>query len=241
MHILSMAMAMLASPAILHAQQPRPAEPGPRTVRVVGTGEARAAPDEAHLDFGVETAAPTAQAAAEQNARAMEQVIRALTAAGIARSDIETRNFSVFPDYAPPRPGMEGEPTVRGYRVTNIVTARTERIAQVGSLVDAALRAGANRVHGVRFGIRNAEAVRAEAIRNAVAKARADAAAIAGALGVRLGAVLDASTAGGTPPVFARMEMAQARDIVATGAATPIEAGEQSVTASVTLVYAIEA
>lgn len=239
MHVLSVAMAMLASPAILHGQQPSPAEPGPRTIRVIGTGEAKAAPDEAYLDFGVETAAPTAQAAAEQNAREMEQVIRALTAAGIARRDIETRNFSVFPDYAPPRPGTEGEPTVRGYRVTNIVTARTDRIAQVGSLVDAALRAGANRVHGVRFAIKNVAAVRAEAIRDAVAKGRADAAAIAGALGVRLGAVLDASTAGGTPPVFAKGEVAQMRDM-AGAAATPIEAGEQSVTASVTLVYAVE-
>lgn len=239
MKILSLAMAMLASPAVVHGQQPRPAESGPRTIRVAGTGEARATPDEAHLDFGVETSAPTAQAAAEQNARAMEQVIRALTSAGIPRRDIETRNFSVFPDYAPPRPGTD-EPTVRGYRVTNLVTARTERIAQVGSLVDAALRAGANRVHGVRFGLRDAEAVRAEAIRNAVAKARADAAAIAGALGVRLGAVLDASTAGGAPPVFARVEMAQARDFAGGAASTPIESGEQTVSATVTLVYLVE-
>jgi uncharacterized protein YggE len=82
--------------------------------------------------------------------------------------------------------------------------------------------------------------VRAEAIRGAVAKARADAAAIAAALGVRLGAVLDASTAGGQPPVFARLEMAQARGFAADAASTPIEPGQQTITASVTLVYAIE-
>lgn len=240
MHVLSLAMAMLAAPAVLHAQQPpRPAEPGPRTIRVVGVGEARAAPDEAHVDFGVETSAPTAQAAAEQNARAMERVVRALTEAGIARRDIGTNNYSVFPDYAPPRPGTE-EPTLRGYRVVNTVTARTERIPQVGRLIDAALQAGANRVNGVRFGLKNSEGVRAEAIRGAVAKARADAAAIAAALGVRLGAVLDASTAGGQPPVFARLEMAQARGFAADAASTPIEPGQQTVTASVTLVYAIE-
>jgi hypothetical protein len=240
MHVLSLAMAMLAAPAVLHAQQPpRPAEAGPRTIRVVGVGEARAAPDEAHLDFGVETSAPTAQAAAEQNARAMERVVRALTEAGIARRDISTNNYSVFPDYAPPRPGTE-EPTLRGYRVVNTVTARTEQIPQVGRLIDAALQAGANRVNGVRFGLKNSEGVRAEAIRGAVAKARADAAAIAAALGVRLGAVLDASTAGGQPPVFARMEMAQARGFAADAANTPIEPGQQTVTASVTLVYAIE-
>lgn len=239
MHVLSLALAMLASPAALHGQQPRPAEPGPRTIRVVGTGEAQAAPDEAYLDFGVETTAPTAQAAAEQNARAMEQVIRALTSAGVPRREIQTHNYSVFPDYGPPRPGTE-EPTLRGYRVTNLVTARTEQIARVGSLVDAALQAGANRVQGVRFGLKNAETVRAEAIRGAVAKARADAAAIAAALGVRLGAVLDASTAGGQPPAFAKMEVAQMRDFAGAAASTPVEAGEQTVTATVTLIYAIE-
>jgi uncharacterized protein YggE len=239
MQILPLALAMLAAPALLQGQQPRPAEAGPRTIRVIGTGQAQAAPDEAHLDFGVETTAPTAQAAAQQNAEAMERVIRALVAAGIPRNEIRTHNFSVFPDYAQPRPGTE-EPTLRGYRVTNLVTARTERIAQVGGLIDAALAAGANRVHGVRFGLKNAEAVRAEAIRDAVAKARADAASIAAALGVRLGPVLDASTAGGTPPVFARLEMAQARDFAGAAAPTPIEAGEQTVTATVTLVYGVD-
>ncbi len=239
MHVLSLAMAMLASPAVLHGQQPRTAEVGPRTIRVVGVGEARAEPDEAHVDFGVETSAPTAQAAAELNARAMERVIGALTAAGVARRDIGTNNYSVFPDYAPPRPGTE-EPTLRGYRVVNTVTARTEQIPRVGRLIDAALQAGANRVNGVRFGLKDSEGVRAEAIRGAVAKGRADAAAIAAALGVRLGAVLDASTAGGQPPVFAKLEMAQARGMAADMASTPIEAGEQTVTASVTLVFVIE-
>lgn len=240
MHIFSLALAMLAAPAVLRAQQPRPTDAGPRTIRVVGTGQAQAAPDEAFLDYGVETTAPTAQAAAQQNAQVMERVVRALTSAGVPRRDITTRNFSVFPDYGPPRPG-ENEPTQRGYRVTNMVSVRTERIAQVGSLIDAALAAGANRVHGMRFGLKNAEAVRAEAIRNAVAKARTDAAAIAAALGVRLGSVLDASTAGGAPPVFARMEAMQARGLAdGGGAPTPIEAGEQTVTAMVTLVYAID-
>lgn len=234
---LVLGLGALAAPAVLRAQQPPVAPPTERTIRVVGVGEARATPDEASLSFGVETTAPTAKAAADENARVMQRVVQALVSTGVPRQNVQTSNFSVFPNYAPPRPGTE-EPTLRGYRVTNMVTARTEEIARVGALVDAALAAGANRVHGIRFGLRNPEPVKAEAIRNAVARARGEAEAIATALGVRLGPVLDASTTGTPPRPFAGEAVAMRQDISVT-AATPIEAGEQTVMATVTLVFGI--
>ena len=237
---LVLGLGALAAPAVLRAQQPPTAPPAERTIRVVGVGQARATPDEAYLSFGVETTAPTAKAAADENARLMQQVMQALVSTGVPRQNIQTSNFSVFPDYGPPRPGTE-EPTLRGYRVTNMVTARTEEIARVGPLVDAALAAGANRVHGIRFGLKNAEPVQAEAIRSAVAKARNEAQAIAAALGVRLGPVLDASTTG-TPPRPYAMEAVAMRADYGGGPPppTPIEAGEQTVTAMVTLVFGIQ-
>lgn len=218
------------------AQQAPHAPPPTRTIRATGVGEANTRPDEAHLEFGVETVAPTAQAASTANAQRMERVVAALIAAGIPRSDIQTRGFGVFPDYEhnPQTP----EPRIRGYRVTNTVVARTEAIAQIGRLIDAALAAGANRVHGVRFGARNTETPRAEALRRATARARAQAETIASALGVRLGPVIDASTADQPPRYVAPLEMAAMRQ-AADAMSTPIEPGEQTITATVSLVFAI--
>ncbi|HYO59040.1 SIMPL domain-containing protein [Archangium sp.] len=214
--------------------------PSERTIRVEGTGEVKVAPDEAFIDLAVETQAPTAKVAAEENARKMDQVIAALVQAGIARKEIETRNYSVFPEFQPQtRP--DEVPKLRGYRVSNQVEVHVRELSRVGPLLDTALGAGANRVDSVRFGLSKPEAVQGEALRNAVERARQSAQVLASALGVRLGPVLDASTVSEPQrpfPVAARFEMARAGG--AADVTTPIQPEEQTVLATVTLVFAIE-
>lgn len=237
----------LAAGAQPPTRVPQPPVPTPaplvhpleRTIRVEGLGEVKVAPDEAFIDVAVETLAPTAKAAAEENARKMDKVIAALVQAGIPRKEIETRNFSVFPEYQPqPRP--EEAPKLRGYRVSNQVEVHVRELARVGTLLDTALGAGANRVDSVRFGLSKPEAVQGEALRNAVERARQSAQVLASALGVKLGPVLDASTVTEPQqpfPVVARFEMARAGNADVT---TPIQPQEQTVTARVTLIFAIE-
>lgn len=234
------ALLAAAAPGAAQDPAPRPGVPGmASTIRVSATGEVQVEPDRAWVDFGLENQGATAQAASEANAQVMERVIAALRRAGVPREQIETRDYSVFPDYAPGQPG-ESEPRIRGYRVSNVVTVRTDQVTGVGALIDAALAAGANRVHGVRFGLRDPQAARGRALRQAIERGRAEAETIAAGLGVRLGAVLDASTS--TEPVrpFPMREMAMdmARAQMAS-APTPIEAGQQTVTATISLVYAI--
>ncbi|MCY1018599.1 SIMPL domain-containing protein [Pyxidicoccus sp. MSG2] len=219
--------------------QPRPpVDTAVRTIRVEGTGEVKAQPDEAFIDLAVETVAPNAKAAGEQNAKRMEKVIAALTSAGIARREIQTRNYSVYPEYAPPAPN-EQEPKLKGYRVSNVVSVHVTELSRVGSLLDQALAAGANRVDQVRFGLSREDAVQGEALRQAVARARRSAEVLAAALNVKLGAVLDASTVTEPPRLYpARLAMAEMADARAT--TTPIQPEEQTVQAKVTLIYVIE-
>lgn len=232
--------AALAAAALFAGQaaaQPEPPAPREQTIRVSGTGEARAKPDQVTADFGVETAGPSAQQAATENARRMEAVIAALVRAGVPRDRIETRDYNVYPDYDP-RPEVEGgEPRVRGYRVLNTVVVTLHDIDLVGTAIDAALAAGANRVNGVRFGLRDPHAFRQRAIDDAVRRARADAEALAGALGLGLGMVREAYTAdiGVVVPVMnQQMEMAMVGN-----APTPISPAEQTVRATVVIVYQI--
>ena len=210
-----------------------------RVIRVTGTGQVRAAPDQATADFAVETTGATAQAAAAENAQRMERVIAALVRAGVPRERIETRDYNVFPDFDP-RSMETGEPRIRGYRVMNTVSATLHDIARVGQVIDAALQAGANRVHGVRFGLRDPQRFRQQAIADAVRRARTDAESMAAALGVQLGLVRDAQIVDFMvqPPVmYARDAMAS----MAESAPTRINPAEQMVQASVAVTYSLGA
>lgn len=219
--------------------QPRPpVDPQVRTLRVEGTGEVKAQPDEAFIDVAVETSAQNAKAAGEENAKRMEKVLAALTGAGIAKRDLQTRNYNVYPEYTP-SPPQGGEPKLKGYRVSNLVSVHVTDLSKVGSLLDKALAAGANRVDSVRFGLSRQDAVQGEALRQAVARARKSAEVLAASLNVKLGAVLDASTVTEAPrlyPATFAMDMAESR----AAPTTPIQPEEQTVMAKVTLIFAIQ-
>lgn len=211
------------------------------TVVVSGMGDVEVAPDLAEISLAVDTQEPTARAAGDANARLMERVIQALVQAGVPREDIETRGYTIFPEYIH-RP--DAEPQIRGYRATNLVVVKTTELDRVGALIDTALTAGANRVDGVSFSLRDPAAAQAVALKEAVERARRSAEAIAEALGVRLGRVMQASSISDPVrpvPIMAmgmrkeRMEMADAG-----GAEPPIQPGRQTVTAMVTVVYQIE-
>jgi hypothetical protein len=188
----------------------------------------------------METLAPTAKAAAEDNARKLDKVITALVQAGIPRKEIETRNYAVFPEYTP-QTRVDEVPKLRGYRVSNLVEVHVRELARVGALLDTALGAGANRVDSVRFGLSKPETVQGDALRDAVERARQSAQVLATALGVKLGPVLDASTVTEPQrpmPLAARFEMASGA--AAADVTTPIQPEEQTVRATVTLIFAIE-
>ncbi|HEX2206252.1 MAG TPA: SIMPL domain-containing protein [Longimicrobium sp.] len=237
MTTIAAATAALAFAADAAAQTPMPLPAPAPGIRVQGVGDVRAAPDQATADFAVETTATNAQEAAAANAQTMDRVIAALVRAGVPRERIETRDYNVFPDYDPRPMEQGGEPRIRGYRVMNTVSATTQDIDRVGAIIDAALQAGANRVHGVRFGLRDPQRYRAQAIADGARRARADAEALAAAMGVQLGAVRDASTVevGYSGPML--MAGREAAADIAQAAPTPINPGEQTVRAVVVIVY----
>lgn len=244
--MLSMLVVLAGFTAAAQAQVPPPGspqarppvDPQVRTLRVEGTGEVKAQPDEAFIDVAVETSAVNAKAAGEENAKRMEKVLAALTSAGIVKRDLQTRNYNVYPEYTP-APPQGGEPKLKGYRVSNLISVHVTDLSKVGGLLDKALAAGANRVDSVRFGLSREDAVQAEALRQAVARARKSAEVLASALNVKLGAVLDANTVTEAPrlyPATFAMDMAGER----AAPTTSIQPEEQSVQAKVTLIFAIQ-
>jgi len=234
----TMPAALLLGALTVLASAAAPAE-AQRTIRVIGMGEVRVQPDEAHIAFAVETVGTTAQAAGAENARVMDRVIGALVAAGIPRADLETRGYALHPEYA----HDEGrrEPRIRGYRASNQVLLRTRNLDRVGQYIDVALGAGANRMDGISFQLRDSAPAEQAAIRDAVERGSATARTIAQALGVQLGPIMDAgTTADVVRPFPVMMDRSYLRmEAAAAAPPTPVQPGEQSVRAQVTLVFAI--
>jgi len=229
----------------LAAQAPTPAVGGPPmepvpTLIVSGSGQARVAPDEAHVRLGVVAQAPTARAVQDQVSRTAGAVLDAIRKLGIPAEDVQTSGLSLSPLYSQIRQGNENQsPKITGYQANNTVTVRVGDLAKTGPVIDAGLGAGANSLEGVDFGLRNDEAARAQALADAARAARAKAETLAKALGVRLGEILEVAEGGVSisPPPSPRYGMARME--AASMAPTPVSAGQVGVEASVTLRYRI--
>jgi uncharacterized protein len=168
----------LASPAPLAAQEPT-------TLNVSGSGFVEVTPDRARISFAVETEAEGAREAGEANARLMDRVITALRGHRGPRPPHRDVGLHSSPPLRPPE-GNEPQ-RIAGYTARNTVQVIVDDVDAVGRLVDTALEAGANRVAGMSFEIRDTEPHRQEALRRAVRHARGEAEVMAEALGMRLG------------------------------------------------------
>lgn len=224
------ALLLAASAAPASAQ---PAQP--RTIAMTGHGEVKAAPDSATLTAGVSIQAPTAAAALAGDSTRMQAVIAALKKAGIADRAIQTSHFSVSPQYA----YANGQPPrLTGYQASNQVSVHVDDIGKVGTLLDALVGAGANQESNISFAIAHPEPLLTEARTNAVADARARAETYAKAAGVRLGSILSISESSIASP---RPIMMRAMAAMAPPAPPPpIEAGEESVSADVSIMWEIQ-
>lgn len=196
-------------------------------------GEARVAPDMATITTGVQTEAPTAEAAMAENRARMTQVVAALRRQGVEERHIQTSNLNLNAvyDYADRQ-----APRLRGYQASNQVTVRVEDLARLGQAVDAVVSAGANQIHGISFGLRDPSAAEDQARRAAVRALQARAELYAQATGLRLVGLRSLSEGGGyspPPPMpMFRMEAAMASD-----ASTPVQAGEMTVRINVQGVF----
>ncbi len=196
----------------------------PDTVTTLGHGVITIAPDTATVTAGVHTQAASASAALTENAKLMNAVVAALKAAG--GQELQTQQVSLYPQTGP-----QGD--VTAYVADNSVSAKT-KITGAGSLIDAAVGAGANTVSGPSLSVSDRDARYRDALGKAVADARLKAQALATAGGFGVGPVSSVTEGGSAPtPVF------QAIGAAAKSDATPIEPGTQDITADVTVTFRI--
>jgi uncharacterized protein YggE len=240
------AFAALSLPALLmlpfagSASAQEASEQRQPIVRVSAVGEATAAPDMAIVTFSVVRSDKTAQVAVDENSSAMNAVMAALKSEGVEAADLQTTNFSIYPQYrhSEPKDGVVEPPEVVGYEVTNTLTVRIRDIAKVGAILDQSVKLGINQGGQIVFTNDNPEEALTEARKQAVERALAKARTLTEAAGVKLGRVLQIDERTNAPmppqPMF-RMAMAkEASDAV------PVAAGENTYSVSVDVTYTLD-
>jgi uncharacterized protein YggE len=202
------------------------------TIQIAGTGAVQARPDIATINIGVSTEDGNPQNAVSRNNAATSKVISEVEAGGIEKKDLRTSNFSVYPQY---RTEGENKRQVVTYRVSNTVTVTIRDLDKVGDILTKVVSAGSNQISGPNFSVSNPEKYLDEARKKAVENAMSKANAYASAAGLKLGTILAMSEEATAAPVF-RGPMAMAKP----GGSVPIEAGEESLQAQISLVIELK-
>ena len=226
----------LSTAQVAHAQDAGTIPGQTGTITVVGEGKVTIKPDIARAQIGVEVIKKSVKEASDANKAALEAVLAALTAQGIAEEDIQTSGFSIYAE----RYGADGplaEDDVN-YRVSNNVSVVIRDLDTVGAILDAAIEAGANNIYGIEFSLEDPSAFEAEARQGAVDDARAKAEELASLNGVTAGAVVSISEVVGHGGGYYNSNFAQVSSAMG-GGGTPITPGQLDLIMQLQIVYAI--
>jgi uncharacterized protein YggE len=231
--LIVLALLVTSSPALAQTQSVSN-EP---VVVVSGEGIVKAAPDQAWAVFAVESRSKHPKEAQTQNAASMTAVQQRLVAAGLPKDAIRTLSY----DLQLESDWVNGRQVPRGYVARNTIEVRLDDITRIGEVIDLAITSGANSVHGVRFDLKQRDALEREALKRATADARARADAAAAGVGATVGRVLrieEPTRSGFPPPPMPMMREMAAQD--ARGASTPVVAGEIEIRSTVVLTASLK-
>ena len=199
-----------------------------RTVTVTGDGEATGTPDVAELSIGVSSRAKAAADALGTMSDRANKLIDVIKNVGVADKDVQTVGLSL-------QPITDDAGQVTGYEAGTTVIAQIDDIGKVGPSIDAASKQVGDdvRIDGVSFSFADAGSLDERGATDAVKRARRQAEELSKAAGVELGDVLSISEGSTASPV------PSARAGAADTASVPVQPGSQSVSVSVTMVFAV--
>lgn len=207
-------------------------------IQTSGTGNVIGTPDRAQITFSVQTENTDVKAAQAENALRMAQVHDALLAYGLPRESLKTTGYYIYPVYEESTGLLK--PKIRTYQVTNRLTVTLHNVSQAGEVIDIGVAKGINQAESIQFMLSDEkqQELRTEALKEAVARAKSDADTISAAMGTSITGIQRAETGSSYSPVYFQN---YALDSAAPkGAAeTPIQAGDITVSATVTITYTI--
>lgn len=211
-------------------------EPAPRTITVFGSGKVLLTPDIAYIQIGVRTEDKDAAEAVAGNTSQSQKVIDAIKAAGIENKDIQTTNFSIFPQQ---QYDSQGKPTGEiTYVVENTVYVTVRKIAGIGDLLNETVKAGANTINSIQFDVSDKTKALSEARKAAVADAKTQAEELATAAGVKIVEVQSINSTDNYPVTATAKFLNRAGAL--DSASVPVSAGQLTLEVNVSVVYVID-
>jgi uncharacterized protein YggE len=223
-------------PSTADAQQPPVTSDSVATVTASGEGLVQAVPDRAWITITAESRASNPREAQRRNTEAMTPVLDKLKAAGIPAEAIRTVAYDLQQEWD----YVNERRISRGYLARNSVEVRVDSVDRVGELLEIAVGSGATSVGGIRFDLKDQAKLEREALRLAVADARARAEAMAGGAGRAVERILRVDEQGVTaPPMPVRMYR-EAQLAASDAAAPPISAGQMDIRARVVVTVVLK-
>jgi uncharacterized protein len=213
------------------------------TLSVSGTAFTKVKPDRVVISIGVETTNKTAKASLAANSELMNEIISSLRNLGVKENETSTSSFTISPNYnyTESRTILN----ITGFTVTNSIQIDSSTLANISSWIDAAVASGANSINSIDFRISNnkLEDTKNMLIKDAIANAREKADIVSSELGLKV-IGLKSITVGEfgyiqPPQPFMEKRFDAASAAPATAVTTPILAGEQEVSVSVSIVFLI--
>ena len=206
-------------------------------ISVSGQGIVYVTPDIVNLQLGIQAQAATVADAQSQAATAMNNVLAALAANGVAKADIQTQNYSI--QQTTRYDNVKQQDISTGYQVINYVNDKVRDVTKAGVILDAVTAAGGDltRVNSVQFSLNDPTSANNQARDQAMADAKATAAQLASDASVKLGNPLSISESEVSP--ISKMYASDMAVPSASGSTT-INSGELEITVSVQVTYAIQ-
>lgn len=203
----------------------------PNRLTVTGEGSVSAVPDQAMITLGVITENMNLGIAQKENTAKTSAVINALMSLGISQQDIQTSSYRIEPQYN----YENGQQIFRGYRVEHQLQVTVKDISKTGQVIDQAVISGANSVSSIQFTVSNPDAFYNQALTAAIQNGQQKAIAMARALQITLQPVpiVVQELSQPLPPRPIPFQAAT----LAQDASTPIQTGENKITATVKIEY----
>lgn len=197
--------------------------------KVLGKGTVSVKPDAAEVLIGVITENVQLEVAQEENAKTTQQVIDSIKEIGVLPQYIQTQNYNIRPNYD----YIDGKQVFRNYEVSNNLKVLIRNINFTGEIIDTAVRNGANTINGITFIVSDQTNYYYEALRLATTDAQNKASVIANELKVKLN-IIPIQINEQDKGVIAPLTVMTLKSV---NGATPIETGENIITADVEAIF----
>ncbi len=222
-------------------------QPPSNVITVNGEGKVSASPDIATVSFTVSEDADTATHAQDAATKKVNVALAVLKDLKIADKDVKTSSYNVSPRYSYQPPcytypcPYNGDQKIIGFTAAQTVEVKVRDIDSVGKVLTSLGDAGVSNIYGPNFTIEDPDGVKAQARKEAIDKARAQAQTLAKDLGVRLVRVVNFSEGGGGyPTMYFKSADSMGMGGTAPAQATPaVPAGENEIVVDVSVTYEI--